>query len=119
MEKITFPKDDDIAVLAERAGEAARVLKLLANERRLVLLCRLAAAGEMTVGALAISVGLSQSALSQHLSRMREEGLVTFRREGQTLHYPIDASALHTGNQPSMAAYLAVAVIRPAGQASG
>ena len=89
MDKIIPPKDDDIAVLAEKAGEAARVLKLLANERRLVLLCRLVAAGEMTVGELAKSVGLSQSALSQHLSRMREEGLVTFRREGQTLHYSI------------------------------
>lgn len=80
--------------LAEQAGEAARLLKLLSNERRLLVLCKLAAAGEMTVGALADAVGLSQSALSQHLSLMRSEGLVRFRREGQTLHYAIaDASA--------------------------
>jgi DNA-binding transcriptional ArsR family regulator len=75
--------------LAEQAGEAAKLMKLLANERRLLVLCKLAGAGEMTVGALAMAVGLSQSALSQHLSLMRAEGLVRFRREGQTLHYAI------------------------------
>lgn len=75
--------------LAAQASEAAKLMKLLANERRLLVLCKLAGAGEMTVGALANAVGLSQSALSQHLSLMRAEGLVTFRREGQTLHYAI------------------------------
>jgi DNA-binding transcriptional ArsR family regulator len=79
----------DIDKLAEQAGAAARLMKLLANERRLLVLCKLAGAGEMTVGALADAVGLSQSALSQHLSLMRAEGLVRFRREGQTLHYAI------------------------------
>ena len=75
--------------LAEQAGEAAKLMKLLANERRLLVLCKLTGAGEMTVGALASAVGLSQSALSQHLSLMRAEGLVKFRRESQTLHYSI------------------------------
>jgi DNA-binding transcriptional ArsR family regulator len=79
----------EIDRLAEQAGEAARLMKLLANERRLLVLCKLAGAGEMTVGSLASAVGLSQSALSQHLSRMRGEGLVRFRRDGQTLHYSI------------------------------
>jgi DNA-binding transcriptional ArsR family regulator len=79
----------EIDRLAEQAGEAARLMKLLANERRLLVLCKLAGAGEMTVGALANAVGLSQSALSQHLALMRAEGLVRFRREGQTLHYAI------------------------------
>jgi DNA-binding transcriptional ArsR family regulator len=79
----------EIDRLAEQAGEAARLMKLLANERRLLVLCKLAGAGEMTVGSLANAVGLSQSALSQHLSRMRAEGLVRFRRDGQTLHYSI------------------------------
>jgi DNA-binding transcriptional ArsR family regulator len=79
----------EIDRLAEQAGEAARLMKLLANERRLLVLCKLAGAGEMTVGGLANAVGLSQSALSQHLSRMRAEGLVRFRRDGQTLHYSI------------------------------
>ncbi len=75
--------------LAAKAQEASRLMKLLANERRLLLLCRLAGAGEMPVGALVDAVGLSQSALSQHLAMMRAEGLLAFRREGQTLYYRI------------------------------
>jgi len=50
---------------------------------------RLAGAGEMPVHALAEAVGLSQSALSQHLALMRAEELVAFRRDGQTLYYRI------------------------------
>jgi DNA-binding transcriptional ArsR family regulator len=99
-EKPTIAASPDVQALAERAGEAARLLKLLANERRLHVLCELAGAGEMTVGELAASVGLSQSALSQHLSLMRESGLVGFRRDGQTLHYrivdPVAAEILST-----------------------
>jgi DNA-binding transcriptional ArsR family regulator len=75
--------------LAEKSGEAARLLKLIANERRLLILCRLAAAGEASVGALAGAVGLSQSALSQHLAKMREEEIVASRREAQTVFYRI------------------------------
>ena len=70
-----------------RGYEAARLLKLLANEKRLVILCFLATRGEMPVGALVEALGLSQSALSQHLARLRRDGLVFFRRESQTLHY--------------------------------
>lgn len=77
----------DLARLQEKAAEAARLLALLANERRLLLLCHLAGEGETTVGALAEVVGLSQPALSQHLGRLREEGLVATRREGQAIHY--------------------------------
>ena len=84
-----LPASADIHALADQAGEAARLLKLLANERRLLVLCELARAGEMIVGELAEAVGLSQSALSQHLSLMRESGIVGFRREGQALHYAI------------------------------
>ena len=65
------------------------MLKLLGNEGRLLMLCLLAARGEMTAGELVSSVGLSQSALSQHLAKLREDGLVTYRRELQTLHYRI------------------------------
>lgn len=54
-----------------------------------MLLCQLAAEGEVTVGRLAERVGLSQAALSQHLMRLRAEGLVTRRREGTHLHYRI------------------------------
>jgi DNA-binding transcriptional ArsR family regulator len=81
--------DPDIAKLEERAAEAARLLKLLANENRLLILCRLVAEREMAVGELADAVDLSQSALSQHLAKMREEGLVATRREAQTVFYRI------------------------------
>jgi DNA-binding transcriptional ArsR family regulator len=75
--------------LARQAGEAAQLLKLLGNEKRLLILCFLAARGEMTVGELVGVVKLSQSALSQHLARLREDGLVVFRRTSQTLHYRV------------------------------
>ena len=80
----------DFGDLAAKAEEVSHMMKLLSNERRLLLLCHLADAGEMSAGALADSVGLSQSAASQHLALMREDGLIAFRREGQTLHYKID-----------------------------
>lgn len=69
-----------------RAGEVAGLLSLMANPKRLMILCRLAE-GEHAVGALAEAVGLGQSALSQHLARLREAGAVATRREGQTIHY--------------------------------
>ena len=77
------------------ALEVANVLRALGNERRLMILCKLAEAGEMTVGALVEAVGLSQSALSQHLAKLRADGLVEFRRASQTLHYRVvDTRAL-------------------------
>ena len=79
----------DLAQFEARAAEVAEILKTLGNQRRLMLLCKLTELGSATVGGLAEAVGLSQSALSQHLARMRDEGLVTFRREGQTLWYRI------------------------------
>jgi len=77
----------EIGAIVDCAYEAARLLKLLANEKRLIILCFLATCGEMPVGALVEALGLSQSALSQHLARLRRDGLVLFRRESQTLHY--------------------------------
>ena len=82
-------QDPAMASLEQKAAEAARLLKLLANENRLLILCRLVAEREMPVGEIAAAVGLSQSALSQHLAKMREEGLVATRREAQTIHYRI------------------------------
>ena len=79
----------DLATFEEKAGEVAAQLKAIGNAKRLMVLCKLVEHGEMTVTALAGEVGLSQSALSQHLTRMREEGLVSFRRESQTLWYRI------------------------------
>jgi ArsR family transcriptional regulator, virulence genes transcriptional regulator len=72
-----------------QAASAAQLLKVLANEHRLLVLCHLLAAGETSVSALIEKVGLSQSALSQHLGRLRADGLVTFRREAQTLFYRV------------------------------
>ena len=75
--------------LKAKSGQVAELLRAIANDRRLLILCRLVECGEATVGQLADEVELSQSALSQHLARMREEGLVTFRRDAQTLWYRI------------------------------
>ena len=77
----------EIDVMVGCAQSAAQLLKLLANEKRLVILCFLATRGEMPVSALAEALNLSQSALSQHLAKLRRDGLVQFRRESQTLHY--------------------------------
>ena len=82
--------DIDPAAFAAKATEVAGVLRALGNPRRLAILCRLAETGEATVGTLAEAVGLGQSALSQHLARMRREGVVAFRRDAQTLWYRID-----------------------------
>jgi DNA-binding transcriptional ArsR family regulator len=79
----------DPEVMEENAGEVAGMLRALANERRLMILCKLVDWGEANVNTLADVVGLSQSALSQHLAKMRAEGLVTYRRESQTLWYRI------------------------------
>jgi DNA-binding transcriptional ArsR family regulator len=87
--QLNKPPATRMAELESKAAEAAALLKLLANENRLLILCRLALKGEMAVGDLAAAVGLSQSALSQHLARMREEGLVATRREAQTIFYRI------------------------------
>ncbi|HEX5599266.1 MAG TPA: metalloregulator ArsR/SmtB family transcription factor [Hyphomicrobiaceae bacterium] len=75
--------------IEKAATEVAGILRALANERRLMILCKLVERGEDNVNSLAETVGLSQSALSQHLAKMREEGLVTCRRESQTLWYRI------------------------------
>lgn len=80
----------DLSSLTANAGHAAAMLRALANERRLMILCLLIEAGEMSAGELAENVGISQSALSQHLAKMREEGFVAFRREAQTVYYRID-----------------------------
>jgi ArsR family transcriptional regulator, virulence genes transcriptional regulator len=79
----------DTKAFEKQAVEVASILRALANERRLMILCQLVECGESNVSTLAEAVGLSQSALSQHLARMREEGLVTYRRESQTLWYRI------------------------------
>jgi DNA-binding transcriptional ArsR family regulator len=85
----TTAQRNGLRALERKAAGVAGLLGALANERRLMILCRLVEWGEGNVGSLADAVGLSQSALSQHLARMRQEGLVAFRRDGQTLWYRI------------------------------
>lgn len=80
----------DLMRLQDKAADAARLLRLLANEKRLLILCLLVARGEMDVTSLAREVELSQSALSQHLAKLREDELVAFRRESQTIHYRLE-----------------------------
>jgi DNA-binding transcriptional ArsR family regulator len=75
--------------LAHQSAEAAAMLRALGNQQRLLILCHLSAAGELNVSKLQGRMALSQSALSQHLARLREEGLVTFRRDAQTLIYRV------------------------------
>jgi ArsR family transcriptional regulator, virulence genes transcriptional regulator len=82
----------DITRFEASAAEAARLLRALANERRLMILCQLVGR-ERSVGELQPLVGLTQSALSQHLAVLREEGIVATRREGQTIWYRIEDPA--------------------------
>lgn len=78
----------DPALFEESASRAAALMRLLGNEKRLMILCQLAD-GEMSVGQIQSRLSLSQSALSQHLAMLREQGLVSTRREAQTIHYRI------------------------------
>ncbi len=75
--------------MAAAASDAAALMRALSNEHRLLILCHLIAGDEMPVGELVAKIGLSQSALSQHLAKLRYQGLVTFRREAQTLFYRV------------------------------
>ena len=79
----------DIDRFHAQAAEMAAILRALGNERRLMILCKLVELGEAKVGTLAEAVGLSQSAVSQHLAKMWSEGIVVFRRESQAVWYRI------------------------------
>ncbi|CDN48757.1 Transcriptional regulator protein (Repressor of nodulation genes), ArsR family [Neorhizobium galegae bv. orientalis] len=76
----------DTMALSEHSNAAAGLLSAMANPKRLMILCCLVK-GEVAVGALASQVGLSQSALSQHLSKLRAQKLVKTRRDAQTIYY--------------------------------
>lgn len=83
---------DDAKQLTARASEAARLLAALANERRLAVLCALVE-GEHSVGDLVKAVGVTQSALSQHLAKLRSAGIVATRRDAQTIYYRLASDA--------------------------
>lgn len=76
----------NVKELTSQAAEAEGLLKALANRRRLMILCELHT-GERSVADLAKAVGLSQSAMSQHLARLREDGILANRREATSVFY--------------------------------
>ena len=86
---------DDLARMRAHAWEAASLLRSVGNPQRLLILCELVE-GERGVGELLDRLELSQSALSQHLARMRDDGLVAARREGQSVYYRIDDPRVET-----------------------
>jgi DNA-binding transcriptional ArsR family regulator len=86
--KSPSPPAIDPESMRAHASDAARLLKALGNENRLMLLCLLVE-GERSVGELNARLALSQPALSQHLAVLREDGLVRTRREAQTIYYSL------------------------------
>ena len=96
-----------LEVLEARAEEAAALLASMANAKRLLVLCHLVE-GERSVGDLAEIVGLSQSALSQHLAKMRLQGLVRTRRDGQTIYYSLASPAVRALLETLYGIYCAV-----------
>lgn len=82
-------KDRSIQVLQQNAARAATILRILANDRRLMVLCQLVRSGECSVTELEQVSGISQSALSQHLAKMRHHGVVKARRSAQTVFYSV------------------------------
>lgn len=85
-------RGSELAALRGNAARACTVLRALANQARLMLVCQLAE-GEKTVGQLQKSVGLSQSAVSQHLALLREHRLVLARRNGKSVRYSLASGA--------------------------
>jgi DNA-binding transcriptional ArsR family regulator len=78
----------DLEEMADSASRASSLMKTLGHKDRLMILCLLAN-GEKPVGEIASLLEISQSPLSQHLSRMRKEELVATRREAQTIYYSL------------------------------
>lgn len=81
--------------LKANAQKASTLLKAMSNERRLLILCSLAD-GELSVGQMEGLIDLSQSALSQHLARLRRDGLVETRRDAQTIYYSLKGEEART-----------------------
>jgi DNA-binding transcriptional ArsR family regulator len=88
--EISNPLPLDLEVLRQSANAACRLMKTLSNPDRLLLLCQLSQ-GELNVGELESLVGIAQPTLSQQLSVLRDEGLVSTRREGKNIYYCINS----------------------------
>ena len=82
------PMDEKAGELRENARRVSTLLKAMGNERRLIVLCYLVE-GERSVSELESLIGISQSALSQHLARLRRDGLVETRRSAQNIFYSV------------------------------
>lgn len=90
---LTSP-NEVMARMQAHAGDASALLKAMANEQRLLVLCQLVDK-ELSVGELLAGIKLSQSALSQHLAILREAGLVESRKSGQIVFYSLPAGPVH------------------------
>jgi len=86
---------NELEQLQASAAQAAALLKAMSNPRRLLILCMLCGAPGTSAGELARATGLSASATSQHLARMREEGLIDSIREAQRILYFIKNDAVN------------------------
>ena len=109
---------DDFAQMRQLSSRASRVLKAMSNERRFLILTYLAE-GEKTVGELEMLIGISQSALSQHLARLRHSELVNTRRDAQNIHYSLkgeEAAAVIRSLREVMQAPVADPVSQVSGQ---
>ena len=87
-----IPTPEEVAELQSSAVQASRLMKLLASEQRLAILCSLLE-DEHSVGELARNSGLSQTTASQHLAKLRAERIVSTRRDAQTIYYKLDDEA--------------------------
>ncbi|ANG93868.1 metalloregulator ArsR/SmtB family transcription factor [Enterobacteriaceae bacterium 155047] len=85
----------ELEQLQASAEQAAALLKAMSNARRLLILCTLCGAPGTSAGELARATGLSASATSQHLARMRDEGLIDSTRDAQRILYFIKNDAVN------------------------
>ncbi len=96
LDGVEDPKlDFEIERIQQHVGQASHLLRALANAQRLRILCLLVA-GELSVNQINNGVSLSQSALSQHLAVLRRQGIVTTRREAQTIFYTLASGPAQT-----------------------
>ena len=84
----------EIAAMEAAADQASDLLKALSNRHRLLIICQLID-GERSVGDLAQFLGLRDSTVSQHLALLRRDGLVSARRDAQTIYYSIESDPAH------------------------
>jgi DNA-binding transcriptional ArsR family regulator len=108
------PPSEALEQLRASAGRACALLKAMANEDRLLLLCQLAEAGaERNVGELQAQAGIVQPTLSQQLGVLRDEGLVETRREGKFVYYRLASAEVLTVMQALHAAFCGPAASPP------